>query len=332
MTAIGELTGLHTSYAARLTAANTSLRTAAVAPIVDTHRVLTMTSANFAQSVLGLETQLAARSAHRILTKPLEDLVAQTTRPLYEGVAKSVTAMLAQSIPSAADTLLAGLKPVFDAQQSLLDSAVKAMQPTRDWLVSALPSFDFYAGFRTSRAFVGRLAYMVRRVKDALTEGDLEPARSFIAKYLKARPTPDRVQSLALALIEGSWTAAVDMDDDAAVISELRRLTNLGNEMESDHTIGRRRILVLPELWTPSLVSGQDPEAEAFARVLAREDQFADTRVTRALARLKTDADRDVAYAYADNHGISWADAASSPTSTRNAERPPAPLSSAPGA
>ncbi|MEU8136514.1 hypothetical protein [Streptodolium elevatio] len=313
MTTVRDLTS-STSYARLVASANASMRLATASPLVEAQRSLGRTTAGIAnQAARSLATQQAWVHSARVLTKSVDDLIAQTSRPFHENLAKSLsTVVLPRNVPNASDIILSGLKPALDAHRTWIGGLSRAMSPSRDWAASMVGIATSASVFRTRivRTFVGRLFSVVCQVKQAVLDGDLEPVGRFIARYLNVPPTPDRMQSLALELLDGRWIDEVDVGDDAAVLKKLRRLTNRDNGTESDRTVGGRRILVLPEFWIPDDVSVPGPEDEAIARVLAPEDQFDDPRVPRALRRLKTDADRAVAYTYAKNDGISWGEAA----------------------
>ncbi|WP_436776617.1 hypothetical protein [Yinghuangia sp. YIM S09857] len=257
-------------------------------------------------------------------TRAVTDAVLPSTRAVMDAVRATAAVSALAQVPTIADMALGPFKPVYDQQQRIGD-LVGALAPLLDQaqrvgelVTSAVPTWDwsFLAGVdafvRSSgvRRSAGRLFRIVGEVKDVLLDGDLEPVRRFVAKHLRLSPTPDRVQSVALALLEGDWVDGVDLEDDGAVRAALRRRANHGNESESYHVIAGERILLLHEIWTPGAACGEDPEAEAIARVLAREEQFDNPDVPHALARLKTDADRTVAYAWADRGDVTWADAA----------------------
>lgn len=91
MKTVGELTGLRGDYARGLVSANTSMKLTAVSPVLAARRSLGLAGAGIADPVARfLETSTVLDRSFRTLTKPVDDLVAMTVRPLQDSLAKSL--------------------------------------------------------------------------------------------------------------------------------------------------------------------------------------------------------------------------------------------------
>lgn len=135
--------------------------------------------------------------------------------------------------------------------------------------------------------------------------GDLDAIRHFIRSELGLPPTKDRVQALSVALLAGDWDEKLNIDDNTAVRSSLRKKANEYNELVGDHTVGGRRVAFVKDSLDlyPTVGPGTDQQA------LDSVEQWDDPRLPLVLERL-TPEEWEVALSYAEKGKVSWEQAA----------------------